>query len=319
MADDFEQGGSKLYASLARSVADEPVVEALVGEHEPKWEAPLRLFGGVHYLELSGMVQHPWAKLRGVLEANLEWLARFVAEQPIQTNEVQRCWGLLPAFLTVAEGRRLDLIELGPSGGLNLYWDRYAYTYGDERWGDRSAGLVLSGRAEGGPPPDLLRAEVEVASRIGIDRRPVDVATDHGARLLEAFVWADQTDRLDRVRRAIEIAREDPPRLLDGDYVELLPALLAERDLDSLTVVYHSVMWQYPPQSTRDAVTHAIHSAAAHADDMHRVAWLRYEPNGILGTPGPMEEMAVDLQVWPGAERRVLVQTDGHARWVVAL
>jgi hypothetical protein len=117
MADDFEQGGSKLYASLARSLADDPVVEALVGEHEPKWEAPLRLFGGVHYLELSGMVQHPWAKLRGVLEANREWLARFVAEQPIQTNEVQRCWGLLPAFLTVADGRRLDLIELGRAAG----------------------------------------------------------------------------------------------------------------------------------------------------------------------------------------------------------
>ena len=82
MADDFEQGGSKLYASLARSLADEPVVEAIVGDHEPRWEAPLRLFGGVHYLELSGMVQHPWAKLRGVLEANRDWLARFVAEQP---------------------------------------------------------------------------------------------------------------------------------------------------------------------------------------------------------------------------------------------
>jgi hypothetical protein len=26
MADDFEQGGSKLYASLARSLADDPVV-----------------------------------------------------------------------------------------------------------------------------------------------------------------------------------------------------------------------------------------------------------------------------------------------------
>ena len=242
----------KLYASLARSLADDPVVEALVGDHEPRWEAPLRLFGGVHYLELAGMVQHPWGKLRGVLEANRDWLGRFVAEQPIQTNEVQRCWGLLPAFLMVADGRRLDLIELCPSGGLNLYWDRYAYRFGEVRWGDPAAGLELSGRAEGGPPRDLLRAKAEVGSRIGIDRRPVDVSTDHGARLLEAFVWADQTDRLERVRRAIEIARQDPPRLLDGDYVEVLPALLAERDLDALTVVYHSVSTVYLRQEERD-------------------------------------------------------------------
>ena len=63
MADDFERGGSKLYASLARSLADDPVVADIVGDQDPRWEAPLRLFGGVHYLELAGVVQHPWPKL----------------------------------------------------------------------------------------------------------------------------------------------------------------------------------------------------------------------------------------------------------------
>jgi hypothetical protein len=311
MADDFEQGGSKLYASLARSLADEPVVESLVGDHEPKWEAPLRLFGGVHYLELSGMVRHPWVKLRGVLEANRDWLARFVAEQPIQTNEVQRCWGLLPAFLSVADGRRLDLIELGPSGGLNLYWDRYAYRYGKDRWGSTAAGLELSGSAEGGPPRELLGADVEVGSRIGIDRRPVDVTTDHGARLLEAFVWADQTDRLERVRRAIEIARQDPPRLLDGDYVEVLPALLAERDLDALTVVYHSVSTVYLRQEERDHLEEIL------AEEGERGSLARISFEVDRDTP-TFHGFALEVETWPGARRR-LARLDGHANtmdWV---
>ena len=311
MADDFEQGGSKLYASLARSLADDPVVESLVGDHEPRWEAPLRLFGGVHYLELSGMVQHPWAKLRGVLEANREWLARFVAEQPIQTNEVQRCWGLLPGFLTVGDERPVDLVELGPSGGLNLYWDRYAYRYGDERWGDPGAGLELSGSAEGGPPRDLLQKEVEVGRRIGIDRRPVDVTTAHGARLLEAFVWADQTDRLDRVRRAIEIARQDPPRLLDGDYVEVLPALLAERDLDILTVVYHSVSTVYLRQEERDRLEEIL-AAEGHRGSLARIS---YEIDRDTPT---FYGFALDVETWPDGRRR-LARLDGHANtmdWV---
>ena len=311
MADDFEQGGSRLYASLARSLAEEPVVDALVGEHEPKWEAPLRLFGGVHYLELSGMVQHPWGKLRGVLEANREWLARFVAEQPIQTNEVQRCWGLLPAFLSVADGRVFDLVELGPSGGLNLYWDRYAYRYGEASWGDTSAGLELSGHAEGGPPPELLRTEVEVGRRIGIDRRPVDVTTDHGARLLEAFVWADQTERLERVRRAIEIAREDPPRLLDGDYVEVLPALLAERDLDTLTVVYHSVSTVYLRPEERERLEEIL-AAEGRRGSLARIS---YEVDRDTPT---FYGFALDVETWPGGRRR-LARLDGHANtldWV---
>jgi hypothetical protein len=311
MADDFEQGGSKLYASLARSLADEPVVEVLVGDYEPKWEAPLRLFGGVHYLELAGMVQHPWAKLRGVLEANRDWLARFVAEQPIQTNEVQRCWGLLPAFLAVADGRQLDLVELGPSGGLNLFWDRYAYRYGEKGWGDPAAGLELSGHAEGGPPGDLLRTVVAVGRRVGIDRRPVDVTTDHGARLLEAFVWADQTDRLERVRRAIEIAREDPPRLLDGDYVEVLPALLAERDLDVLTVVYHSVSTVYLRSDERQRLDEIL------AEEGRRGSLARVSYEIDRDTP-TFHGFALDIETWPGGSRR-LARLDGHANsleWV---
>jgi hypothetical protein len=311
MADDFEQGGSKLYASLARSLADDSVVAAIVGDHQPRWEAPLRLFGGVHYLELSGMVQHPWGKLRGVLEANRDWLARFVAEQPIQTNEVQRCWGLLPAFLAAADGRALDLVELGPSGGLNLFWDRYAYRYGEQTWGDTAAGLVLAGRAEGGPPAELLETEVDVGLRIGIDRRPVDVTTDHGARLLEAFVWADQTDRLERVRRAIDIARRDPPRLLDGDYVEVLPALLAERDFDRLTVVYHSVSTVYLRPDERDRLDEVM------AEEGRRGSLARISYEVDRDTP-TFQGFALDLVVWPGGRTR-LARLDGHANhmdWV---
>jgi hypothetical protein len=310
MADDFEQGGSKLYASLSRSLADDPLVAEIVGR-DSSWEAPLRLFGGVHYLELSGMVQHPWGKLRGVLEANRDWLARFVEEQPIQTNEVQRCWGLLPAFLTATDGRPLDLVELGPSGGLNLFWDRYAYRYGEATWGKAAAGLELTGNAEGGPPASLLATEVEVERRIGVDRRPVDVTTDHGARLLEAFVWADQTARLERVRRAIEIARSDPPRLFDGDFVEVLPALLAERDLGRLTVVYHSVSAVYLRSEERDRLDGVL------ADDGRRGSLARISYEVDRETP-TFHGFALDLDLWPGGRTR-LARLDGHANhmdWV---
>jgi hypothetical protein len=311
MADDFERGGSKLYAALSRSLADDPIVAAIVGEHKPLWEAPLRLFGGVHYLELSGLVQHPWPKLRGVLEANRDWLARFVAEHPVQTNEVQRCWGLLPAFLTVADGRPMDLVELGPSAGLNLFWDRYGYRYGEASWGDADAPLVLSGAAEGGPPRDLFATEVGVRGRTGIDRRPVDVTTDHGARLLEAFVWADQGERLERVRKAVEVVREDPPRLMQGDYVETLPALLGARDPDALTVVFHSVSTVYLREDER-ALLDEIFEVEGERGSLARVS---YE---FMRDEIGYESFALDVEAWP-AERRRLARLDGHANrmeWV---
>jgi hypothetical protein len=305
MADDFERGGSKLYAALSRSLADDPMVAAIVGDHKPLWEAPLRLFGGVHYLELSGVVQHPWPKLRGVLEANRDWVARFVAEHPVQTNEVQRCWGLLPGFLTVADGRAVDLVELGPSAGLNLFWDRYRYRYGEASWGDADSPLVLSGAAKGGPPRDLFATDVAVRSRTGIDRRPVDVTTDHGARLLEAFVWADQPERLERVRKAVEVVRADSPRLMQGDYVEILPGLLDARDLDALTVVFHSVSTVYLREDDR-AHLDEIFEAEGERGSLARVS---YE---FVRDEIGYESFALDVQTWPG-EVRPLARLDGHA------
>jgi hypothetical protein len=312
MADDFERGGSKLYAALARSLAEDPVVAAIVGEHKPRWEAPLRLFAGVHYLELSGVVKHPWPKLRGVLEANRDWLARFVAEHPVQTNEVQRCWGLLPGFLTVADERPLDLVELGPSAGLNLFWDQYRYRYGERRWGRADAPLELAGEAEGGPPPVLLLASPNVRRRTGIDRRPVDVTTDHGARLLEAFVWADQTERLERVRRAVEIVRMDPPRLMEGDFVEVLPFLLAERDLDALTVVFDSASTIYLSGADRIRLEETME----HEGTRGALTWVSFEFTRDQGIG--YEGFTLEVRSWPGSRRR-LAHLDGHANrmeWV---
>ncbi len=61
----------------------------------------------------------------------------------------------------------------------------------------------------------------------------------------QSFVWADQPDRLERIRRAIGVARSDPPELLRGYYLELLPELLAAREPGALTVVFSSNSTEY--------------------------------------------------------------------------
>ena len=80
-----------------------------------------------------------WDDLGAALEQHAAFLRRWCAEQEVQTNEVQRSWALLPAFLSLADGRPFDLLELGPSAGLNLLWDRYAYRYATGDVGERGA------------------------------------------------------------------------------------------------------------------------------------------------------------------------------------
>jgi hypothetical protein len=315
--DSFARGGSPLYARLAREHADDPLVAEIAADHKPRWEVPFRLFGGVHYLALTGTVDDPWSRFGDVLAEQREWLSRFVAEQPVQTNEVQRCWALLPAFLTVADERPLDLVELGPSAGLNLFWDRYGYRYGEMTWGRVDAELQLSGTTVGGPPADLLAREATVRSRVGIDKTPIDVTDGDEALLLQAFVWADQRVRLERLRRAIELARRDPPRLVRGDYVDVLPEVLGGRDPDALTLVFNSATASYLPRHDRARLEASIVDAGTTGS----LAWVSYEFVGDDDELGDSFEEAFALEVrkWPDGRRELLARTDGHGnrlRWL---
>src|SRR5207247_7105006 len=119
--------------------------------------------------------------------------------------------------LARTSGRRIDLLELGPSAGLNLLLDRYGYRYRNGAWGPSGASVVLTGDEHRPVPAELLAHDLPIGRRRGIDLNPVDVTTDEGVRLLTSFVWADQWYRLERLRRAIDVARRDPPEVVRGD------------------------------------------------------------------------------------------------------
>jgi hypothetical protein len=284
-----------------------------------RWELPLQLLGAMHYLALSGRAPElarayagegePWPAFRAALVEHFDFVSRFVQEQDVQTNEVQRCYGLLPAFLTLARdsGRPLELIELGPSAGLNLLWDHYRYQYGEAAWGSETARLLIGGEVRGPLPDGLLDVEPVVRRHLGIDLNPVDVTTEEGSLLLQSFVWVGQAARLERLRLAIEAVRADPPELVRGDYIELLPQVLAERDPNALTVVFETASRMYLSLEQR----RSLETTLEHAGRRGQLAFLT--------TTRPDDEShsfwALRLTTWPGGER-LLAHMDFHGAWV---
>jgi hypothetical protein len=267
-----------------------------------RWDLPLRLLGALHYLVLAGLAS--WDDLDAALDEHGEFLKRHAAEQQVQTNEVQRAWALLPAFLAVTDGRPLDVLELGPSAGLNLVWDRYAYRYRTGSWGVSE--LVLAGDDRVAPPAALLSRDVEVARRRGIDRSPVDVTTEHGARILQSFVWADQLERLERLCRAIEILRADPPDLIEGDYVELLGSVIADSLDDTQLIVFQTASTMYLTPEQFDRLGRTMHEAA------------RARPLTYIGTaqaPGDVG-YALEARRLPGGASERLAVFDFHGEWL---
>ena len=277
---------------------------ALVGELE--WDAPLRLLGGLHALVLSGGAR--WEELDAAL-AHPELPG--LAARPIQTNEVRRSWTLLPCFLELAwrtGAETLDLIELGSSAGFNLSWDRYRFHYGAGTWGAVDALLDLGGEERAPVPAELLELRPRVRNRVGVDLDPVDVATDDGALRLRSFVWPGQEGRLERLDQAIEVVRREPPALVAGDLVELLPTLLAARDLDVLTIVFQTAVLGYLPDDGWRRVRGSL--AEAGRDGSLAFLWTARPAVGVHDYWG------LWLERWPGDGPELVAHADFHGAWL---
>jgi hypothetical protein len=166
----------------------------------------------------------------------------------------------LPAFATVvaeATGDRpLALVEIGPSAGLNLQWDRYRYVYPASpdatTWGDPGSTVTLTTEVRGERPLPALPPRLPVAWRIGVDVRPVDVADEDAVTWLRALIWPEHVERHERLRAAIDIARSNPIRLVQGDAVEALPGIIGEAPRETLLAVFATfALYQIPRDRAR--------------------------------------------------------------------
>ena len=272
---------------------------------EPSWDQALRLFGGLHYLVLAGE-----ASWDDPLAEHEEFLASFVRTQGVQTNEVRRAWLLTPLFLRVAQrtgGAVLDLIELGSSAGLLLGWDRYHYVYEAGEWGPRDAPLTLRGAERRPVPADLLETAPVVRRKVGVDLSPLDVMSDESLRLLKAFVWEGQDERLARLDEAFAAVRADPPELVQGNYVELLPQLLAERDPDVVTIVFASATLAY----LSDDDVARVRSALAESGKSGGLVF-------VNTGKGRTSERHWGLRIvyYPGGDREFAGEADYHGAWL---
>jgi len=293
---------------------------------------PLRIAGAVHALVLSGRdpelaAQYPASRrawdmgevfplVQAAFEREPTWFADFLAHPP-QTNETRRAIALLPAFaLAAAQGGPLHMLEIGASAGLNMSWDQFAYRTREWAWGRTTEDKPLIDTEWRGPAPNL-RLKLDIAGRAGCDRHPLDVRDPEQVLRLRSYVWADQPERLKRFDCAVGLAIANDVRVETADAGDWLRRRLVGRLPEGVTILYHSIAWQYFSPETKSALFSVIERTAAIAEPTRRFAWVRFEHDRILGYGG--DGYSVDVAAWPGGERRRVARTDPHARWVEML
>ncbi len=324
VADDLEAGGVLTTAILGPRAAD-PQGSAL----------GLRFMGAVHRLVLTGAAPElarwygsageaerggrpaasattddPWPAFADVLAEHEATIIAGLA-QGVQTNEVGRCAALLPGLLTVAArtGLPIRLREIGSSAGLNLRLDQHRYETEHSSWGDPEALLCFAGVYRGEPPFDQ---SLVIADRRGCDPSPIDPSTPEGKVLLRSFVWPDQAARLARLDAALAVAERVPAVVERAPAGQWVPQQLASAVDGQVTVVQHSIVWQYIPHLERARITASIEAAGAAATKDRPLAWLRMEPGLTL------ERADVVLRLWGASDgsEELLARTGYHGQIV---
>ncbi|HEY3798913.1 MAG TPA: DUF2332 domain-containing protein [Caulobacteraceae bacterium] len=324
--------GSRFYAGLMQEMAadldDETRAlfapwEGLTFEGLLEAAATLRFLGALHDLALTGAdpfvaatfppatdTAAAWQAVRAAIMTHRGRIEAFMAHEP-QTNEVRRSACLLPGFLTIAAetGLPLSCVELGASAGLNQLWHAFGYDYGAAgRWGDASEPLQLTADWTGPPPP--LDAPLKVVASRACDRKPIAIADPAERARLCAYLWPDQTERIERFNAAADMAIAAGTVVEEADALDFVRAHAAPKP-GVATVVFHSIFWQYLPAELQAAITDALATHGARATAEAPLAWLRMEAEP--GKPMPIE---LRLTLWPGGQDRRLAIVHAHGATV---
>ena len=312
-AADDEAGGPT--HELLRPVADEPSGSVV----------SLRFAGALHRLVLERKapelaLHYPsvggtaaagavWPVARRVIAEHLEELADGV-RRPVQTNEVGRAAALYGGLLHVAAttGLPVRLLEIGASAGLNLRADAFAYELpGGRVLGEPTSPVRLRQPWQGNLPP--YEVGLQIADRLGCDPMPLDPAREADRLTLTSYVWADQVERFERLRGALQVAAERHVSVQALPASAFLERELAEPAPGVATVVWHSVVRQYLDADERAAVERVLAEAGARASRDAPLARLSLEPERLAHSTF---RFLVELTSWPTGQSRRLAECLGH-------
>ena len=332
--DPMEFTTSPLYRCLARTVAATDQLLDLACQRRPGQYPTFLFFGAVHLLLLAG-ADHPLARFypsiageralppEGAGPALVSFgrehaarLAETIRTRLVQTNQVQRAIGLRLGLSVIAGevSGPVHVIEAGTSAGLNLRFNRYGYRLNGRRFGDPASPVQLAAECYGQESEPDLDRQPSIAGVLGIDLHPVD-ATDPGERAwLQALVWPENHRQRALLTTALELAAADPPPILAGDVIDVLPGFAGTLPVGQPRVVFHSATRMHVPASRLAAFDAAI-ERAGHSGPLWRLSI----------------EDAPEAQAWPRTARRgpalqlrrpgtaaaeTIAIVDGHLAWI---
>lgn len=317
------QGSSPLYNYLSIEISKDEELLNLCMQARESQPLPNLLFGAVHYLLLKGtdhqlndyypsIVTNPkpydqsFDSFQAFCRSYSQGILSILKTRRVQTNDVRRCAYLYPVFCFIYKKakKNLALIEIGTSAGLQLLWDKYAYSYGQhDVLGNKESRLEIPSEIVGDHRPILCSTPPPVSTRVGLDLNVVDLTNADEKLWLKSLIWPEHKERRLMFEKASSYISDYPVHFVEGNGVELLYQQVENVPEDSVACIFHThVANQMTPDMKRNLLK-TVESMGKERDVCHiynniqdRYLHLDYYLNGV-------------------ESKQTIAEIDGHGRW----
>jgi hypothetical protein len=323
-----------VYVRVVTAAADDPEIMQLM-EAAPRGQRRANLLlAAVHDLLLAGATdplgrwyqtvngglapptEDPGPAFLSFVDAHRDEIRNALEHRATQTNEPNRSclwWVATRAAAADVADRPLSLVELGPSAGLNLAFDRADYDWGAHDLPDARLRCAVRRGAE------LIDWPVPpIAARVGIDQSPISLDDQAGLRWLKACIWPEQPERHLRFDAAVARSRLDPPRLVRGDLIDELPGVIDAIPPDHHVIVVNTWVLAYVRRDRRIELSAVLDSLAAG----RAMTWICAEGPGVVDWVDPRRDEEISTVVgmarWRDGARTnaTVARCHAHLAWL---
>ncbi len=316
------KNNSPLYEALSLRIQNDEYILTLCENVRPGQPVPNMLFASVQYLLLSG-AQHTlrdyyssivsaakepndaFSEFLDFCKSYEKEIIELLKSRLVQTNEVRRCAYLYPVFCDIyAKVKRpLALVEIGPSLGLNLLWDQYAYDYGTgEVYGNKESKLLLKTEMRS-ELPELILTSPPVAERIGIDLHVVNLERDE--LWMRALIWPENAERVKLFEQAAEILRTQKIKFIQGDGSQIIEKVVETISKESVVCIFHTWVANQMPEDSKLDLEKKFEEIGKTRDVFHiyNNMWDHY--------------LHIDSYINGELNCRTVSETNPHGKWMI--
>lgn len=317
------KGSSKLYEFLSLKIAEDDEILDLCMNARDGQPIPNLLFAAVHYLLLKGkehvlreyyqsiVVSHQevdasFAEFKDFCTVFRDEISSILKSKIVQTNEVRRCAYLYPSFCYIFNmvNKPLSLIEIGTSAGLQLLWDTYRYSYGNNQvYGNKQSNVHIRSEIIGDNPPFILTNSPPVVSRLGLDLHISDLRDPDDYLWLKSLIWPEHQERLELFEHAALNFKKDPVSLIEGDGVMLLSDIVEHTPKDSVLCIFHTHVANQFPENLKYKLLESIKLIGSKRDVFHLY-------NNMWDRKLHLDSFINGIEY-----HKTVGETEGHGRW----